>query len=301
LIGNARALAGAGKLPAGDALGLVEVFHLDPGRYVVEGALDVALQPRLHLVPDDLKPNYQRFLRKNFAARAHELGWVPKPGESDDVRLLRPTLVPDVATYAGDEEFAKEGRALAEKWFQDRKRVDPNMVGAVLQTYAYYGDKATFEKFLTQYKKTKDRQDRERLLRGMAAFRDPAAIGALQQAVLAGEIPMVEGGGDLLLGAGQNSAATRQMPFRFLKAHYDQIVKDRPTGGGMDFGGMLPRTGQSYCDAQSRDELKGFFEPRVDKLMGAPRTLSQVLESIDVCIAQKKAEQPSVEVFLKKY
>jgi alanyl aminopeptidase len=300
-IGNARALAGAGKLAAGDSLGLVEVFHSDPERYVVEGALALALQPRLHLVPEDLKPNYQRFLQKNFGARARELGWIPKPGESDDVRLLRPTLVPDIATYGGDEELAKEGRALAEKWLQDRNSVDPNMVAAVLRTAAYYGDKALFEKFLAQYKESKDRQERQRLLRALAFFRDPSTIRAAEQAVLSGEIPMVQGGGYLLLSAGQSWAETRRMPFDFLKAHYDEILKDRPTGGGSDFGGLLPRVGQSYCSAESRDALKNFFEPKVDKLTGAPRTLSQVLESIDVCIAQKSAEQPSVEALLKKY
>jgi alanyl aminopeptidase len=300
-IGNARSLAGAGKLPAAEALQLVEVFHSDPERYVVEGALDLALQPRLHLVPDNLKPNYRRFLGKNFGARAHELGWIPKPGEPDNIRLLRPRLVPAVATYAGDEELAEQGRALAEKWLRDRSSVDPNMVNAVLETAAYYGDKSLFEEFLAHYKKATDRQERQRLLRGMAEFRDPGAIQAAQQAVLDGDIPMVQGGGYLLLGAGQDSTATRHMPFHFLKAHYEQIVKDRPTGGGSDFGGLLPRVGQSYCDTQSRDALKDFFEPRVDQLMGAPRTLSQVLESIDVCIAEKKAEQPSVEAFLKKY
>ena len=300
-IGNARALAGAGKLDAADSLGLVEVFHSDPERYVVEGALALALQPRLHLVPEDLKPNYKRFLQKNFGQRAHVLGWVPRPGEPDHVRLLRPTLVPAIAMYGGDAQLAKEGRGLAEKWLQDRNSVDPNMVSAVLDTAAYYGDKALFEKFLAQYKETKDRQERARILRALGFFRDPDVIQTAEQAVLAGEIPMVQGGGRLLLTAGQGSAKSRHMPLRFVKAHYDQILKERPTGGGFDFAGELPRVGQSYCDAQSRDALKDFFESRVDELTGAPRTLSQVLESIDVCIAQKKAEQPSVDAFLKKF
>lgn len=300
-IGNAQALAGAGKMSLGDALALVKVFHADPERYVVERTLALALQPRLHLVPDNLISNYQKFLRDNFGARAHELGWTPKPGESDDVRLLRPTLVPDVATYAGDEELAKEGRELATKWLHDPSAVDPNMVNAVLRTAAYYGDKSLFEQYLASYKETKDRQERQRLLRSMAAFRDPAAIQALDQAVLSGDIPMVQGGGYVLLGAGQGSKATRHIPFNFLKTHYDQIMKERPTGGGFDFGGELPQVGATFCDAQSRDALKSFFEPRIGNLTGGPRTLSQVLESIDVCIAQKQAEQPSVESFLKDY
>jgi hypothetical protein len=48
-------------------------------------------------------------------------------------------------------------------------------------------------------------------------------------------------------------------------------------------------------------ELKDFFEPRADKLLGARRTLNQVLEAIDVCIAETAEQTPSVEAFLKNY
>ncbi len=174
-MGNAAALSNAGKLPAGDALGLVQTFHNDPEHFVVQSALTLALQPRLHLVPEELWPNYRRFLLKNFQARALDLGWTPKPGESDDIRLLRPTLLRVVATYAGDQELAKQARELTEKWFQDHNSIQPNMLGAVLGTAAYYGDKALFERFLAEFQKAKDRQERQRIIGVMGSFRDRGA------------------------------------------------------------------------------------------------------------------------------
>ncbi|HZQ53704.1 MAG TPA: M1 family metallopeptidase [Bryobacteraceae bacterium] len=300
-MGDAEALSSAGKLPAADALGLVNTFHSDPEHYVVQNALNLALAPRAHLVPNDLMPNYERFLRQNFQQRAREMGWIPKPGESDDVRLLRPNLVAIVATDGGDRELAKQGQELADKWFQNRDSVNPNMVGAVLGTAAFYGDKNLLDRFLAEFKKTSDRQERQRMMRAMISFRDPEAVKAIMQAVLSGEIPFIQGGGYLLVYAGQSSAATRKIPFEFVKEHFDEIAAKRPTGGGFDFGALLPRVGQSFCDAESRDELKDFFEPRVNKFIGAPRTLSQVLEGINVCIAEKAAQEPSVVAFLKKY
>jgi alanyl aminopeptidase len=300
-MGDAEALSGAGKLPAADALGLVNTFHSDPEHYVVQNALDLALAPRAHLVPNDLMPNYERFLRQNFQQRAREMGWIPKPGESDDVRLLRPNLVSIVATDGGDQELAKQGQELADKWFQNHNAVNPNMVGAVLATAAFYGDKTVLDRFVTEFKKTSDRQERQRIMRAMMSFRDPDAVKGIMQAVLSGEIPFIQGGGYLLVYAGQSSAATRKIPFEFVKEHFDEIAAKRPTGGGFDFGALLPRVGQSFCDAESRDELKNFFEPRVSKFVGAPRTLSQVLEGINVCIAEKAAQEPSVVAFLKKY
>ncbi|HTU44338.1 MAG TPA: M1 family metallopeptidase [Bryobacteraceae bacterium] len=298
-MGNAAALSKGGILPEADALGLVATFHDDPEHDVVQTAADLAIDPQEHLVPENLEPNYQRFLLKNFQARAHQLGWIPKPGEDDNARLLRPNLVRWMATYAGDMELAKEGQELANKWFEDHKSVNSSMVSSALGTAAYYGDQALFQRFMAELKKTHEHQERARMLGAMQRFRDPAAIEAGMQAVLSGEIPFMEGAG--LLFAGQIFEKTRVLSFNFLKAHFDEIVAKRPTGGGFDFGSEFPRVGASFCDAQSREELQSFLGPRVGQFTGAPRVLDQTLESIDNCIAQKAAEEPSVAAFLKHY
>ena len=63
----------------------------------------------------------------------------------------------------------------------------------------------------------------------------------------------------------------------------------------------MPFSGGALCDAPSRDRVQSFFTPLVDKFSGAPRNLAQVLEGIDLCIAQKTAQEPSVKAFLEKY
>jgi alanyl aminopeptidase len=298
-MGNAEALTSGGELPAADALGLAEIFHSDPERQVAQNAIGIALSPRDYLVPDNLLPNYRRFLLKNFQARARELGWTPKPDESDDVRLLRPTLVRSIATLGGDQELAAQAKELAGKWFADHKSIEPELAGAVLGTTAYYGDKAFFERLLAEYKKGHDRQERQRIMGALSSFRDPEAIRAGYEAVLSGDIPFIQGA-NLLFG-GQREEATRKMAFEFLKAHYDEIVAKRPQGGGFDFGARLPGVGQSYCDASSKAELQSFFEPRMKEFVGGPRALSQVLERIDLCMARRAAQEPSVAAFLQKY
>jgi cytosol alanyl aminopeptidase len=298
LMGNAQSLSTAGKLPAATALALVEVFHDDPERYVVQRAFDMALAPAQHLVPENLELNYQRFIQKNFAARAHALGWQPKADEPDNIRLLRPSLLRMVATFGGDQELATQARVLTDGWFQDHSSLDPNLVFDVLNTAAYYGDKTLFDRFLAELKKTKDRQDRRRIIEALSSFRDPAAIAAGKEALLSGEIPFLEA--VRLLFAGTRFPASRKVPFEFLKAHYDEILAKR-TGGVFDYGSFFPHVGDSFCDAESEGELKSFFEPRVDKLLGARHTLSEVLEGIDTCIAAKAAQEAGVTAFLAKY
>lgn len=299
LMGNTEELFAAGKLSANAALELVERFHNDPERYVVESALNLALAPRLHLVPQDLAANYQRFLLQNFQKRAQEIGWIPKPGEPDDVRLLRSDLLHAVATFAGDRALAQQASDLTESWLQNHAAVDPNIVGAVLRTAAYYGNKALFDRLLQELQKTSDRLERARIIGALGSFRDPACIEAAVRAPLSGQIPFIEGLS--LLFAGQGSEDTRNMAFEFMKTHFDEIANRRPTGGGFDAGASFPQVGRTFCSAASKQELQGFFASRADKFTGGPRVLSQVLEEIDLCVAEKATQQSNVAAFLRNY
>jgi alanyl aminopeptidase len=300
LIGNVEAMSAAGRLSAADALGLVQVFHSDSERLVLQRALGVALSIHQDLVPERLAANYRRFLLQNFQARARELGWSPRAGESDDARLLRPSLVSAVALYGGDRDLAAEAQTLAEKWLQDHTAVPAETLGAVLNTAAAFGDVALFNQYLAAFQKTQDRQEKQRLIGAMSSFHNPAAINAGFQAVLSKAVPLVDGFA-LLLSAGQSYPDTRKMPFQFIKDHFDEIMKDHPSVFGNDVGAFLPYSGGSFCDAESRRELQSFFGPKVDQYSGAPRNLAQTLEGIDLCIARKTAQQDSVSAFLQKY
>ncbi len=300
LIGNAEAMANGGRMPAADALRLAETFHSDSSRQVFGSSLALALSVQRDVVPENLQPSYQRFLRKNFQARARELGWIPRPGESEDVRLLRPQLVGAMARQGGDQELAGQARQLAEKWLADRKAVAPDVVEAVLSSAAWYGALPLFQRFLTEFEKTKDRQDQQRLLGAMTDFRDPASIEAGMQEVLSGRVKLADGFLLLLFG-GRNSPATLTMPFEFVKAHFDRIMQGNPSIFGDSFGSFLPNVGRSFCDPQLRQQLQDYFDPLVGKYDGAPRNLAQTLETVDLCIARVAAQRPSVSEFLSKY
>jgi alanyl aminopeptidase len=204
-----------------------------------------------------------------------------------------------MSTWGGDQQLAAEAKTMADKWLNNHSAIDPNLVVSVLETAAFYGDKAFFDRLADSLKDTKDRQEREHVISAMERFRDPAAINAGFDALLTDRVPFMEG--YFLLFGGQSSEATRTASLNFLKAHFDEILAKRPTGGGFDFGSVLPYVGGSYCNATDKAALKDFFEPRVDKLLGARRNLNQVLETIDVCIAQSAQQTPSVAAFLSKY
>jgi hypothetical protein len=94
---------------------------------------------------------------------------------------------------------------------------------------------------------------------------------------------------------------TRSLPFEFVKANYAALVAMIPAGSTFGFGEFLPFVGGAFCDEKSGEEVRAFFEPKVDRFAGTKRNLAQALEGIRICTAYKAAQQDSVAEFLKKY
>jgi cytosol alanyl aminopeptidase len=300
LMGNVRALAAAGKAPEAEALRLAERLHDDSERHIVSGALATDLGIEQNLVPENLMANYGRYLLKNYLARARDLGWIGRPGESDDVRLLRPGLVGAVATYGGDQQLANEARRLTESWLKDRMAVPPEVVAAILNTAAYSGDAALHTQLLGELEKTQDQREQQQLLGALAGFHDPKLLQKGLDELLAGRLP-IKNDFRLLLASGNASRGTRNLAFDYLKAHFDQLMAGNPSVQGFSLGVMLPGIGGSFCDAASRQQLVSFFNPLTKRYDGSQHTLDETLERIDQCVALVRAQQPSVESFLKGY
>ena len=53
-----------------------------------------------------------------------------------------------VKAPGGEQELAKQARELADKWLVDRRAVPPEVAGTILNTAAYYGDIALFNRLL---------------------------------------------------------------------------------------------------------------------------------------------------------
>ncbi|MGO9348747.1 MAG: ERAP1-like C-terminal domain-containing protein, partial [Terriglobales bacterium] len=90
---------------------------------------------------------------------------------------------------------------------------------------------------------------------------------------------------------------TRELGYDFVKQNWDALIAKLPT----DFGAFLPYAAVGFCDGQHRSDAEAFFKDRATKVVGAPRILAQVLESISLCAANKEANEPSVVEFLTKY
>jgi alanyl aminopeptidase len=298
-LSDMSALMEMGTVKASDALALVPVFARSERLQIVSTAVRIAGGIRNHLVPKELEANYVRFIQQSFGERARELGWQFKPEEDDDTRLLRARLAPFVADNGADAGLAAEARRLAERWIADRKALDPNIAQAILSTAAQHGDRVLFDRFLAAAKATQDRRERGYLLAALGQFREPSLARAGMDLLLGGAFDLREAL-SLLYGPMRYSA-TRGLPFQFVKANFDELLKRSPTEGTFNAGAAFPFTGSSFCDERSRADVDAFFAKRVERLEGGPRNLAKTLESIKLCEALAASQQASVAEFLRHY
>ncbi len=292
LIYDTDLAAKANLLPYGDALTLAARFRDDSVSSVLLGVLDVATSPSANLVPPGLAVGYERFLANTFVPRARAIGWTAKPGESEDNTIIRRPLLVTAATLAGDKELAAEGRQIAARWLAGEHTVSSDILGAALTTTAFYGDVSTARELIAAAKKTNDLQERQRIFSALGSFRDEGALKAVLTASIDGDIPTSDAIRVLL---GGSTEAQRHIKFNFLQAHYSEIVK-----GMFPLSRYaLPQIGNLFCDAESKQQLRVFFDSKLKETPELRRTVEQVSQQIDSCIATKQFQEPRIAEFLK--
>lgn len=294
LIGDLAALSN-GYIPLGQALALVPKFTNDPSRQVVSKTLSIAGGLQDHLVPDGLKPKYQRYLSDLYKPRAEQLGWQNKPTDDDDARLLRPILINVMANQAEDPEFIAQAKKLALAWFDDHQAVDRNMLDVVMTTAAAHGDRALYDRLHDAAKKATDEETQRTLLAALGSFRDPELAKMALSNITANDFDIRVS--VFMLFPAAAWPGTRDIANDFVRQNWDKLVAQLPD----NYGSFLPFVARRYCDEQHRADAEAFFKDRVTKTEGGPRNLQQTLEAISLCAANKEANQESVAQFLKSF
>ncbi len=292
LIGDVGALAHNGTISLEQALRAAQPFARSPNRHVAQSliALIDDIRP---VVPEALRADDARWVRDLFGREAHRLGLEPKRGESEDTRQLRPALLSFVMDAGDDRALGAQAVGLAQRWLQDRGAVDASMVQTVLAGAARHGDRALFELFRAELRKTQDRRERTDLFRALGSFRDPALIDAALALLLSDELDIREA---MRIGwTLSEDARDGRRAYEFMKRNFDTLVERLPR----DAAAQFPRWGGQLCDQAARDDMETFFRDRIGKFTGGPRILAQTLEGIGLCVAFKSRQQASLVRFLQ--
>jgi alanyl aminopeptidase len=272
------------------------VLARDPDRHVVDASTRVVAQLE-PLVPDDLVPRFEAFVREAYGGRARELGWSAQPGESEDVRLLRKSVIAVTARFGHDRALEREGIALAQRWLDDASSADPDLVTTILAAAAGAGNRDLFERLRGELVRTGDRDQRDRLLEGLGAVRDPGLAGEAAAITLDERVDARES--VQILWSLASRRETRRAAFDYLTRHYDALAARLPSTGAFTPVMYFPWLGADLCNESARKEIDAFFKERSARVVGGPRELAQALESLDQCVAREKFHRTSVSAFLE--
>ena len=291
LFGELDNVMRAGRLPVSDGLKLAVQLKDEPKRQIAESAFQFA-GVRVAFLPENLRPKYAQYVRDTFGSRARRLGWLHKDGESEDDRLLRPALVGFVARDGEDPELIASARQLANQWLDTRKTLPSDTFSSILNIAARNGDVALYEKILKSARGEKDEFFLRALISALGSFRDKGLVERNLKLFVGGEFDIRLAFS--LLFAPQSSPELASLPLEFVKANYDTVVAKLPSSAGSDYAAFLPQVASFSCSASEARELQDFFGPKLAKVNGGPRNLAQLLESIRLCEARKKTQQPDL-------
>ncbi len=292
LVGDLSALAREGKLDYAELLALVPALAKDKNAQLVGVAAGTLGAVRdAPLLTEAARPRYAKFIRDAFGARAHALGFHPKAGDDEGNRLLRPTLIDLVADQGDDLVLRVECTKLAKAWLADKGAIAPELIGTSLGIAASFGDRALFDAFVAEAKKTPERADRDRLIGALGQFRDPAIVQAALALTLSDELDPRES--IRILYSATRLPETATLAYAFLTRNFDALVSRMPR----DWGAGTPGIGAALCDDGRRAEVKAFFDGRSTKFVGGPRALAQSLESMHLCSVFRVAQAPRVTAF----
>ncbi len=286
------ALVRAGKLPIADALAHVPELSRDTDIHVAGTGVALANLVRDPFLTDATRPAFAKVLERAYGAKARALGFRPRARDTAEDRLQRGDLVSWLANRADDPELVKQALVLTNAWLDDEKTLEQESVAAILGVAAQHGDRKLFDRMVLEAKKAKDDHRRGLILEALADFRDPEIATESMKLLLSDDFDIREAFG-LLFGGDHRSDDAR---FAFVKKNYDTLLAKIPN----ELKPEMASTGRRFCDEAHRGDLEAFFGERMAKVTGGPRKLAQVVESIDLCIAEKKALGPSLDAFLKK-
>jgi cytosol alanyl aminopeptidase len=295
LLRDAQLMLFSGKGNAADLFQLAQHFSSSADRVTVSQTVDLISSVR-EQIPDPLRPQYAHFVQSLYGERAHQLGWLAKPTDTEDAKLIRRTVVPFVAVSGDDRALQSEASRLATDWLAHHTGLDPDITPRVLAAAAQNGNKAYFDLLVSEIKKSKVLRERTWMISAVGSFRDPEIEKAALHLFFDNDIDPRE----LMRILYPSEPQSREIVWSFVQQNFDRLNTRLPGARGIPFGAILPLTAQGFCDASHQEQVESFFKNRIASLSGGQRNLATTLEAIHLCAARTETLAPELTQFLRK-
>ena len=224
----------------------------------------------------EARKKLRRLVADLFTPHLHELGYTPRPSESQSDVQRRSLVIGALAGIARVPEVIAEAERLAGHEQRDPRSIDPNLAGVLVTVAAKFGDAARYERWVQTFVARKQSgatpQEVARYLHTLSAFRLPELTERTLELIAQGSIPQEAISSvlaQLLYGRhGQDKA------WGYFKTHWNEL---RERVGDMGLSRVVEAVGR--LRGTHREDIVSFFQ--TNPPAGAERALLRALERLD--------------------
>jgi aminopeptidase N len=282
-----------GREPVGDYLAFARGLQSDRDRAVLEDVLERLNFIGRYLVTDSDRDSYRVWLRQYLNPILKDVGWEPKPGESDERKALRSRLYGALGHDARDPEVMAEARKIAEQALVNPDSVDRELAFSAFGVAAVNGDQAFYDKLMAALKNPKSPEEYYMYLFTLGQFGDPTLLQRTLDYAVSPDVRSQDALG--LIARVMGNPAGQKLAWDFILAHWDAVQK----AGGPFASAEIVGATQSFCDANMRDQVTDFFSAH--KIAAAERTYRQSIERINSCVDLKSQQEPQLSSWLGQH
>jgi alanyl aminopeptidase len=292
----------AGVIRAADALSSLSSSWLvgDPEPSVSARLIDLLAASKDHLVDAADRPAVMRKTAEIYRPVLAKVGLKPKHPD-EDVRITerRAWAAFALEVVAEDPATRKELAALGKAYLGAGPggdgRAHPEALeltlGKVAFTAALETEPSLFEPWVERLKTEQNPVVRGQLIGALSADREPGHAERMRELVFDPRLRVSER--MLPLHQQMGDYRTRPAAWAWLRVKLDALA----AGIAVDERESLPLLANSFCTDGEAREVDALFRPRLDKLVGADRTLAQTVETIHLCAALVGAQRASAHQF----
>jgi puromycin-sensitive aminopeptidase len=294
LLGHQWAGVRADRAPLVDWLDLVTRLGDEPEPDVlaaVHGPLAWIVDHAVPALPAEHAAKFRESIARVFSPALAELGWSASRAESDGERQRRAALIAMLGQLAEAPDVLGAVEARIAPYLKDRRTLEPNLAGPVVDLAARNGDAARFDAYLRTMEAARTPQERTRFEMALGAFRDPALVERTLALSLSDRVP-TQDVVPLLCRLLANPAA-RERTWEFIRERWSALSPRVSPGLASRLVSALPALQKPLY----RRQVASFFATH--PLPTASRALKQALERFELDADLRARLVPDLREYLR--
>jgi aminopeptidase N len=293
VMADAWALGMAGEQPASDILDLIAVLPAD-AEPAVWGRAAGAFGTIDDMYKDDpaRRARFRAFAVPRLRPQLERLGWTPRAGETDDVALLRSSMIGTLASLGDEATIAEAKRRVAAMRAGDKAAVPPALRRNLESIVAVNATPAEWEAIRAAARAEKVALIKDQYYGMLAYAQDPALARRALELALTDEPGATNTAGMISAVSGRFP----EMAWEFAMAHMAQVDER------VDFtsrSSYYPWLGASSGDAAMIGKIRAYADKYLDP--GSRRSAETAMASIRNRIKVHAEQLPAIDAWLAKH